>query len=284
MERLSSPMTLVWLIYFSFAELLSLLPSQESSCILISEEANTENYSGDYACASMHEAGFRFCRFIWENAGHDNVLAFGTIAVSVFTYTLWRSTNKLWEAGERQSGLTKDSIDLARGEFNASHRPRMRLKHAWFVDQTAWRLNGPLEINLDFVNVGNANALITWVNYQSILIPIGRRLPPRPPYDEYLPGQENARISRFRTNVVLASGITLPRTVCDGILDAQEVHDILWGIRQLYLIGTIEYWHAAGHRQTAFCRRLTYESYPPPDLADVGRFEIVDDPDYEYQD
>jgi hypothetical protein len=101
-DRLSHPMTLVWLVYFSFAELSSLLPSQAASCILKSEEASAEDYSGDYACASMHEAIFRFARYVWDNASHDNVIAFGTIMVAVFTYVLYRSTNKLWGAGERQ--------------------------------------------------------------------------------------------------------------------------------------------------------------------------------------
>jgi hypothetical protein len=83
--------------------------------------------------------------------------------------------------------------------------------------------------------------------------------------------------------VDLRSGITLARPVCDDILDQQEVHDILWGIRQLYLIGTIEYWDDAGLRQTAFCRRFTYQAYPPV-VGDMGRFEIENDPDYEYED
>jgi hypothetical protein len=51
----------------------------------------------------------------------------------------------------------------------------------------------------------------------------------------------------------------------------------------LYLIGSIEYWDAAGLRQTAFCRRLTYSEYPPKTL-EVGRFEVENDPDYEYED
>jgi hypothetical protein len=95
-------MMFVWLIYFSFAELSSLGPSKASSCILISEEANTENYSGDYPCAAMHEAIFRFVRYLWNNASHDNVIAFGTVLIAIFTYVLYRSTDKLWEAGERQ--------------------------------------------------------------------------------------------------------------------------------------------------------------------------------------
>jgi hypothetical protein len=110
MGWLESPMALVWLAYFSIAEFLSLMPSEVSSCVLISEEASAENYSGNYACASMHEAIFRFVRFIWENASHDNVVAFGTITVSVFTYTLWRSTNKLWDAAKEQARITENGF------------------------------------------------------------------------------------------------------------------------------------------------------------------------------
>jgi hypothetical protein len=102
-------MTLVWLIYFSFAELSSWGPSKASSCILISEEANTENYSGDYPCTAMHEAIFRFARYVWDNASHDNVIAFGTILIALFTYVLYRSTNKLWDAGERQLRHLEDT-------------------------------------------------------------------------------------------------------------------------------------------------------------------------------
>lgn len=116
-DRLSSLTTLVWLIYFSFAELLSLLPSQASSCILISEEANTENYSGDYTCASMHEAIFRFVRYIWDHASHDNVIAFGTILIAVFTYVLYCSTSKLWDAGERQLAHLKEVSQQELGAY-----------------------------------------------------------------------------------------------------------------------------------------------------------------------
>jgi hypothetical protein len=50
------------------------------------------------------------------------------------------------------------------------------------------------------------------------------------------------------------------------------------------LLGTIEYWDGGGGlRQTAFCRRLTYKAYPPADW-DMGRFDVENDPDYEYED
>src|SRR5229473_2522287 len=112
MGWLESPMTLVWLVYFSLAELLSLLPSQPSSCILISEEASAENYSGDYACASMHEAIFRFIRYILDHADHDNIIAFGTMMIAVFTYVLYRSTEKLWIANENQLAHARSEAEV----------------------------------------------------------------------------------------------------------------------------------------------------------------------------
>ena len=156
MGWLESRMTLVWLAYFSIAELLSLMPSQVSSCILISEEAGGNNYSGDFACAPMHEAIFRFTRFIRDNANHDNVVAFGTIAVSVFTYTLWRSTNLLWAAGEKQ-------FRLAREEFVSTHRPIIRVRRVFYGSMLgAEHLSHGDNFKIDILitNVGSSNARI----------------------------------------------------------------------------------------------------------------------------
>jgi hypothetical protein len=158
----------------------------------------------------------------------------------------------------------------------------MRLKHMWLTNDTAWRLGGPLEFNLDIVNIGNTEGFVTWINYQSILLPTGQRLPQRPPYDE-APFGPDLRITRFRTDTAVRPGLTLARTVCDGCLDAQQIHDILWGQHRLYLIGTIEYFDKGGGlRQTAFCRRLTFTAYPPP-WGDYGRCDTESDRDYEFE-
>jgi hypothetical protein len=79
------------------------------------------------------------------------VLAFATIGLGIATLFLYEAANR--------------ANDLNLQNFVSVHRPRMRLKHAWFVDQKAWRLDGPLEITLDMVNIGNTPARITWVNY-----------------------------------------------------------------------------------------------------------------------
>jgi hypothetical protein len=65
------------------------------------------------------------------------VTAVATIAIGIFTYALVRVTN-------RQARLTRESIDLARQEFIATHRPRIivRFIQGPFYDddghQSAW--------------------------------------------------------------------------------------------------------------------------------------------------
>jgi hypothetical protein len=112
-DWLQKPSTIVWGLYLAAAELSSCLPSYSFSCILVSDENNAKDYSGNQSCATVHEAIFRFLRFIWVNANHDNINAFAAVAVAVFTFTLWRSTLKLWETGEKQIAIAKVSADAA---------------------------------------------------------------------------------------------------------------------------------------------------------------------------
>jgi hypothetical protein len=214
------------------------------------------------------------CRWISDP---DNLTAVSTTVIALFTIVLAT-------VGYAQARLIRKSIDLARQEFLSTHRPKMRFKHAWFSgDQLAWRVRGPLEVTLEFVNVGRSDAHVYMVNYQSILLEKGDRLPQRPPYDEIPPS--GLRITRFATPAVVPSGVTLRRELCDGILSNHEVGEILHGRKTLYLIGTMEYSDALKRiRQTAFCRRFTYKAYPPKDITDYGRFEVENDPDYEYED
>jgi hypothetical protein len=46
----------------------------------------------------------------------DAVSAVATVFIALFTFTLWRSTKRLWES-------TDKTVGLAQQEFNAAHRP-----------------------------------------------------------------------------------------------------------------------------------------------------------------
>lgn len=271
-------MVVVWAAYLVSLEILSWMLADASGC-LIGPDQNDQPINNDnqQTCPAfsvgllilLHRAD----RFVEH---HDkSIVASFTVVLAISTIGLWISTYKLWAAGERQFGL-------ARSEFLSSHRPRMRLKHMWLTSETDWRLGGPFELTLDIVNVGNTTGFITWVNYESLLLMPAERLPQRPPYDEDF-GANGIRISRFRVNTPLASGITVPITVCDRNLSANEVQEILLARRRLYLIGTIEYVDATGVRQTGFCRRFTFVNYPPGGH-DHGRFEVECDHDYEFED
>jgi hypothetical protein len=43
----------------------------------------------------------------WIDDKHDFVTAVATLVVAIFTFTLWRATDRLWQAGERQLELTR---------------------------------------------------------------------------------------------------------------------------------------------------------------------------------
>jgi hypothetical protein len=239
--------------------------------------ASSQNDSREYDCI-FRGPGISLINFFfrwWAHVFHgpDAYVALFTAVLAFFTLALWRSTDKLWEAGERQ-------FRLARDEFISSHRPEMRLKHMWSEQDI---LDGqPIEVTLDIVNVGKTDGRITLLNFVTIIIEKREQLPQRPPYDEPdMPGRP--RTYQFKTDVILPSGVTFAQTVCDGrFLTIEEMQAIITEHARLYFIGTIEYWDAAGRvRQTAFCRYLSFNSTDPKDK---GRFKKHKDPDYEYQD
>jgi hypothetical protein len=75
------------------------------------------SYSGpmqQYACTVL------FKNFVFIDAYHDTINALSALAVALFTFTLWRSTNKLWDAAKRQFEQTADL-------FIAENRPWLDL-------------------------------------------------------------------------------------------------------------------------------------------------------------
>ena len=80
---------------------------------------------------------------------HDDWLTLSTVAIAIFTFSLWFSTHRLWKAGEKQ-------IALAREEFIATHRPRVIVRFIrTYLDENANQVAG-----ITIVNVGDTPATI----------------------------------------------------------------------------------------------------------------------------
>jgi hypothetical protein len=75
-------------------------------------------------CSAYHIAPFVFFKtFEFFETYNGAITAFATVVIAGFTWTLSRATIK-------QGYLIQQTIDLARAEFTASHRPRLRFRYA----------------------------------------------------------------------------------------------------------------------------------------------------------
>jgi hypothetical protein len=101
--------------YLAFAEVLSWETSKWPACLVVSEYQSADNQSGNQTCATFHEGIIRGATFLWGFLTHDNVTAAATVVIAVFTWTLWRSSEKLWR-------VTRLSTIAARRSANAAVR------------------------------------------------------------------------------------------------------------------------------------------------------------------
>lgn len=193
-------------------------------------------------------------------AGFTTVLAVSTIGLWLATVSLQRTTNSLWEAGERQ-------FDLARREFLTTHRPRIRFKHVWLLSE--FKYDTPLIGHVTCINSGPADAVIFQYGIKFSLIEMGKLLP--------VPSQ----FQHLRTDITLPSGVSLPFPDTTYIPTKSDEENIRSGRARLFFAGFLLYHDGIGNiRTTAFCRVMPRPGSPE----DNGRLAVFDDPDYEYED
>jgi hypothetical protein len=78
---------------------------------------------GPKNCTSYNFISYALIRSVaFLDSINTVITAISTFAVAIFTYTLWRSTRGMLEA-------TDKTVKLAREEFIASHRPRLRIRN-----------------------------------------------------------------------------------------------------------------------------------------------------------
>jgi hypothetical protein len=132
----------------------------------------------------------------------DILLTFFTGALAIYTYRLWRSTEKLWGAGEKQIAVAKESADAARGSVKLAEEIAKRQLRA-YVHIDAVELEGN-SIRIKIKNFGTTPAYRVKHNNSSKIVLVGEsnfKLAMEGRSIELGPGQEytsiNQSISRF---------------------------------------------------------------------------------------
>jgi hypothetical protein len=199
-------------------------------------------------------------RYTWWLTAFTCVLAFATIGLGAAT--LW-----LCLASERQ-------FRLARDEFVASHRPKIRIKHV-VLARDIWH-EEPIVVNLTCVNTGTADALLGQLGIRYEIVRTDRNLP----MDPGIPAIFNYGGGRL----ACGRNWTVDNIDTGRVLTPEENADIQQRRADLHCIGYVSYLDASDRmRITGFCRVLVF---PEDALADVQqcRWRVFPDPDYEYED
>jgi hypothetical protein len=214
--------------------------------------------------------------------------AIATIAIAVFTWTLKKSTDRLWKAGDNQFRfaketadrqaaeiheqlrLTRENIEFARLEFNATHRPKLVIREARMLPPTP----GHNTAGVRFV-VANAGSSVADVveshvelefNEAVILLPLqtvehGNAIGSI----RLRPG--DSRIREYGSNIGWAQYTNEQN---------RQLYAVETTPTKIWLRGFIVYLdNNRIRRRMAFCRGYDFNA---------RRFRAGDDPEYEYSD
>jgi hypothetical protein len=107
--------------------------------------------TGHEQCASYHIVLVALWHILKATNDYGAAIAgLATVAVAVFTWTLYRATTE-------QGRMTVKSINLARDEFVSTHRPIIRVRDVFAMSPEAGKL---MEVSFTISNVGGTRACI----------------------------------------------------------------------------------------------------------------------------
>ena len=182
---------------------------------------------------------------LWESAStdlskwiHQNehiVEALSTFIIAVFTITLWHATTM-------QAQLTRKSIDLARSEFLATHRPKVIVR---FIQRPIFNERNMPTIYITVANIGSSRATI-----EAFGADLARLGP-----NGWLPPGLNAGAIPIAP-IHLGSGQRYTHEVTGRVSTLENDFDEFGGTEIIYAIGEIRYRDGNGVlRETGFYRR-----------------------------
>lgn len=196
---------------------------------------------------------FKNLRFIERN--HDTLNAISTLAVAIFTFTLWASTQKLWLAGENQRKFSERiaaeqardmrlSLDIAKQSIEAlqaSERPHLIIGPSLIFLNSIARdgTAAPNALAIEWLNLGKGPAFLKEI-YMSVFAAI--ELPDIPPPLDIL----------TRSFVIIGPGRT------EKFLEKLKITEEVWatgtateGSHSLFVIGKIVYTDSFGLKHSA---------------------------------
>jgi hypothetical protein len=183
------------------------------------------------------------------------VTAVATIFIAAFTIVLALVTG-------RQARLSREAIELARSEFNATHRPKIIVYGMDFGGASDGE--SPIPVTFRYVNSGDSRAEITHIGTKLVLL-----------FKPTLPSEINFEHQEMRPPIDVESGMHGFRLTVDAFDPTNKLLlSAIGGSQKLICVGYIIYRDGNGTiRQTGFCRE-----YDPAS----NRWRPVKDDEYEY--
>lgn len=227
------------------------------------EICSPNQYTHAKECGQYQLAPFVLLRGMGLVDAHNGlVTALATVFVAGFTLTLWLTSKE-------QGRLTLAQIALARDEFNATHRPRLRVRHVDFQGDRS--VLTPLSVNVMLANVGDEVANVISIQFV-FAMKIGERWFNGVVPQLSVPIQPDLDV-RF---VEVGSTIGIPVQVApQNEIDGTFVAEVLMKRRRLFFIGFIRYKDKRDLiRNTSLCWEydIPREDFrkPPPDDAELN--------------
>lgn len=213
---------------------------------LYGEICTKQNYSEAEECVTRHIGPFVLFWIIQSIDEHNGLItAFATVVMAAFTGTLWF--------------VTKKAVDLARAEFIATHRPRVRLQKV--VHWDFGEKDSPASVEIVIANAGESSATI--ICWRAVLY--------IQTHDTAFWPDLNESTERTPAEFSLSAGASR------AVIAKQETAywtsgDLMAGEAEMFLVGDISYIGGDGiTRSTGFARRFA-----------KGHWKPVRDSEYEY--
>jgi hypothetical protein len=97
--------------FLGIIEALSWATAGWPPCLVLSDDQTPSAQSGQETCATFSEGVRQLLAFLWDRADHNAVTGLAALLVAIFSWRLWRSSERMWRITEVAAGSAKRSAD-----------------------------------------------------------------------------------------------------------------------------------------------------------------------------